>query len=59
MKKTYIRPEANLICFHIERSVLMNVSASENTIQSDDWSNEREWNNNSSSAWGDAESEVE
>ncbi len=57
MKKTYIRPEATLIRFHIESSVLL--AASEYTNQSDDWSNEREWSGDGNSIWGDAETAAE
>lgn len=57
MKKTYIRPETTLIRFHIESSVLMNVSDA--TRQSDDWSNEREWSGDRGSLWGDAETDAE
>ncbi len=57
MKKTYIRPEASLILFHAESSLM--IAASEGSNQSDDWSNQREWNDNSSSIWDNADLDAE
>ncbi len=59
MKKTYIRPEATSVRLMTE-TALMSVSYGANTIQEDDWSNQREWSNTSNSApWNSMDNEEE
>lgn len=56
MKKTYMRPAAQVIAFDIEKSLATVMVGSNQTSgsinQGDDWSNEREWN---APSWSDAE----
>ncbi len=59
MKKTYIRPEATSVRFTAE-TALMSVSYGPNTTQSDDWSNQREWSEQSNNApWNSMDAEEE
>lgn len=53
MKKTYICPVATTIAFDMENATAVNVGSKGTgitTTQSDDWSNQREWN---SPIWGE------
>lgn len=55
MKKTYICPVATTIAFDMENATAVNVGSKGTgitTIQSDDWSNQREWNY---PTWGNEE----
>lgn len=50
MKKTYIQPTAAVIRFDAESAVAMlggSKTTGESINQSDDWSNERQWDNES------------
>lgn len=50
MKKTYIQPTAAVILFDAESAVAMlagSKTTGESINQSDDWSNERQWDNES------------
>ena len=50
MKKTYIQPTATVIRFDVESAVAMlagSKGAGESINQSDDWSNERQWGDES------------
>ncbi len=58
MKKTYTQPTATIIRFDAESAVAMlagSKSTGESIEQSDDWSNERQWNDNFD--WIDSEKE--
>lgn len=46
MKKTYIQPTATVIRFDVESAVAM-LAGSKSIEQSDDWSNERQWDDES------------
>lgn len=49
MKKTYIQPTATVIRFDAESAVAMLAGSKpgESISQGDDWSNERQWNDES------------
>ena len=47
MKKTYIQPTATVIRFDAESAVATMMVGSKSIEQSDDWSNERQWGDES------------
>lgn len=51
MKKTYIQPTAIVIRFDAESAVATMMVGSKSIEQSDDWSNERQWDDESFD-WG-------
>lgn len=58
MKKTYIRPEATSVRLLAE-AALMSVSYSDKITQGDDWSNQRDWNDDAQggSPWSTMDAE--
>lgn len=57
MKKIYNRPESTIVRFDTEMSMMLSTSVSGSGSQSDDWSNEREWDSTNDVPWSDVDTD--
>lgn len=57
MKKIYNRPEMTVVLLDAEMSMMLSTSVSGSGSQSDDWSNERDWQSTNDVPWDDVDTE--